>query len=146
MWRRCCGCLAIALALSGPASAQVYENDLPLDHDAIRYWETPAKNRVSLLVERVERSEAELEFRPSGFGYLASLLEALEIDDASQTLVFSKTSLQRSRISPRQPRAKRSQDGWRLLRDIRVDHNRKWGLPVQPAHGRFPCRRRFCLE
>lgn len=38
-------------------------------------------------------------------GYLASVLAALDVPVSSQTLVFSKTSLQQARISPRNPRA-----------------------------------------
>src|SRR5690606_38183441 len=38
-------------------------------------------------------------------GYLKPLLEELEISINSQTLVFSKTSLQRQRIAPATPRA-----------------------------------------
>ena len=38
-------------------------------------------------------------------GYLPALLKALEVPTESQLLVFSKTSLQRHRISPRTPRA-----------------------------------------
>jgi hypothetical protein len=39
------------------------------------------------------------------FGYLKSFLAALDIPVSSQTLVFSKTSFQLRRISPRSPRA-----------------------------------------
>ena len=39
------------------------------------------------------------------FGYLPGLLEELEIPASSQMLVFSKTSFQLRRISPRRPRA-----------------------------------------
>ncbi|HVK58184.1 MAG TPA: hypothetical protein VM735_05345, partial [Candidatus Kapabacteria bacterium] len=38
-------------------------------------------------------------------GYLPSLLDVLQIPASSQMLVFSKTSLQRERISPENPRA-----------------------------------------
>jgi hypothetical protein len=38
-------------------------------------------------------------------GYLPALLEALKVPAESQMLVFSKTSMQRQRISPRTPRA-----------------------------------------
>jgi hypothetical protein len=38
-------------------------------------------------------------------GYLPALLEALDVPVDSQTLVFSKTSMQRQHISPRHPRA-----------------------------------------
>jgi hypothetical protein len=39
------------------------------------------------------------------FGYLPALLDELKIPRSSQTLVFSKTSLQRRFISPGNPRA-----------------------------------------
>src|SRR5262249_46659298 len=39
------------------------------------------------------------------FGYLPSVLKEFKIPVSSQMLVFSKTSLQRDRISPRTPRA-----------------------------------------
>src|SRR5437763_16519993 len=39
------------------------------------------------------------------FGYLRSLLNALDVPTSSQTLVFSKTSFQRNRIAPKTPRA-----------------------------------------
>ncbi len=45
-----------------------------------------------------------LEFEPRQ-GYLRSLLAALKIDPASQTLVFSKTSRQSNFIGPKTPRA-----------------------------------------
>ena len=38
-------------------------------------------------------------------GYLRSLLRHLDVPESSQVLVFSKTSLQRDRISPKTPRA-----------------------------------------
>jgi len=45
-----------------------------------------------------------LAFEPA-HGYLASLLEALQIPASSQGLVFSKTSLQNDHVNPRTPRA-----------------------------------------
>ena len=39
------------------------------------------------------------------WGYLRSLLRALNVPESSQMLVFSKTSFQRQRIAPRTPRA-----------------------------------------
>ncbi|MCR9297115.1 MAG: hypothetical protein NXI32_30815, partial [bacterium] len=39
------------------------------------------------------------------YGYLTAVLEALDVPISSQTLVFSKTSLQLHRISPRRPRS-----------------------------------------
>ena len=52
----------------------------------------------------MERGEVKLEFVP-GRGYLDSLLKALGIDPSSQTLVYSKTSLQIDLIKASTPRA-----------------------------------------
>ncbi len=41
----------------------------------------------------------------TGWGYLRSMLKALQIDIDSQVLVFSRTSLQTGFISDRTPRA-----------------------------------------
>jgi hypothetical protein len=70
----------------------------------IRYSAAQPANKVSRMVERIERGEAKLEY-DQDFGYLKALLERLEVPQSSQMLVFSKTSLQRQRISPRTPRA-----------------------------------------
>ena len=60
---------------------------------------------VTRLSRQIERGEASLEYRAENWGYLRSLLEHLDIHIDSQVLVFSKTSFQLSRISPRTPRA-----------------------------------------
>ena len=70
----------------------------------IEYSSAEPDNDVSQLQERLERGELQLRYE-AGLGYLRALLEALEIPAESQMLVFSKTSLQRSRIAPRTPRA-----------------------------------------
>jgi hypothetical protein len=62
------------------------------------------KDAAGRLQERIGRGEAKLTFESKG-GYLRSLLQALGISSASQTLVFSKTSLQIQGIGPRSPRA-----------------------------------------
>jgi hypothetical protein len=53
---------------------------------------------------QLERGETTLEYRERG-GYLPSLLEHLDLNVDSQTLVFSKTSLQQRIIGPDNPRA-----------------------------------------
>lgn len=73
------------------SSAQVYESNLPIDHPSIRYYEH-ADNAVTRL-------------SGSKIDSLASLLEHLHINPDSQALVFSKTSFQAGKISPRNPRA-----------------------------------------
>jgi hypothetical protein len=53
----------------------------------------------------VNEGRASLEFAHDGLGYLPGLLRVLGINVDSQALVFSKTSVQAQRISPRNPRA-----------------------------------------
>ena len=78
---------------------------LPLDHDAIQYAKAPVNDPVMRLAQRVARGEVKLEFEEGGFGYLRSMLKALDLSIDSQVLVFSKTSFQAPRISARTPRA-----------------------------------------
>ncbi|MEX0585601.1 MAG: hypothetical protein WD176_03090, partial [Pirellulales bacterium] len=59
---------------------------------------------VSRLQQRLEAGEVKFQFEPH-FGYLKSLLQELDVSTTSQTLVFSKTSLQRQKIAPRTPRS-----------------------------------------
>jgi hypothetical protein len=59
---------------------------------------------VAKLAERIERGEVQLQYQAAR-GYLDSLLAALDIDAATQTLVFSQTSLQSRLIRPSTPRA-----------------------------------------
>jgi hypothetical protein len=59
---------------------------------------------VSRLQKRLQSGETTLEWY-GRHGYLRAVLRELHISPSSQTLVFSKTSLQRDFISPRTPRA-----------------------------------------
>ncbi len=70
----------------------------------IEYSKATPENRVSQLARRIDGGAVQLAFDEDR-GYLAALLSALEVPVESQTLVFSKTSLQRQRISPKRPRA-----------------------------------------
>src|SRR5581483_10248410 len=83
-----------------PGSALVYDREYPF----IDYSGQPAHNDIARLSARLQKGEVKLEFRAPR-GYLDSLLQALRIDPSSQTLVFSKTSLQASAIAPATPRA-----------------------------------------
>jgi hypothetical protein len=74
------------------------------EYPTIPYTTGKRTDRVASLIERLERGEAELEYG-SERGYLESLLAALDIDPASQTLVYSQTSLQSRLIGPKTPRA-----------------------------------------
>lgn len=70
----------------------------------IHYLTAEVHDRVAELSSKLDAGELELEY-DADHGYLPSVLAALEIPASSQTLVFSKTSLQLHRISPRRPRA-----------------------------------------
>jgi hypothetical protein len=75
-----------------------------IEREPIRYSAAAPRNPVASLRERLDKGTAKLEYE-AGRGYLRSVLRALDIPESSQVLVFSKTSLQRERISPRTPRA-----------------------------------------
>lgn len=85
--------------LGGPTTLP-YLREYPVIH----YERMPRDNAVARLQDRLDRGEVKLEFRRPR-GYLDSLLAALAIDPSSQTLVYSKTSLQVGRISAATPRA-----------------------------------------
>lgn len=70
----------------------------------INYSEASPSNSVTSLVDRIEAGEVTLPFDEQ-YGYLQGILRELHIPVESQVLVFSKTSLQMRRISPRTPRA-----------------------------------------
>lgn len=86
------------LCLAAAANGQEFEKE------PILYSESAPDNQVSHLIEKLRTGQAKLT-RDEKFGYLQSLLQALEVPTTSQLLVFSKTSLQRNRISPNVPRA-----------------------------------------
>jgi hypothetical protein len=77
---------------------------VPLDDEAIRYSQRPANDPVARLNQKIAAGAIKLEF-DAKLGYLPSVLKALAVPQDSQVLVFSKTSFQASRISPRMPRA-----------------------------------------
>lgn len=85
--------------LGSPLQAQVDYELPPID-----YLNAPVNDAVARLQTQVASGETQLEFTEPG-GYLHSLLEKLEIPISSQVLVFSKTSFQLTKISPRRPRA-----------------------------------------
>ena len=91
--------LLCCVGLAAQARAdEVYERE------PINYVGAPANDPVARLQQRLERGEAKLQHNEAN-GYLSSLLEHLKIPASSQTLVFSKTSFQRDRITPGNPRA-----------------------------------------
>lgn len=77
---------------------------IDIEQVPFEYSKTTADNRVSRLVDAINAKSVQLEYSSEN-GYLRSLLKALEIPESSQTLVFSKTSMQVRYISRRNPRA-----------------------------------------
>ena len=74
------------------------------DHPAISYLKIPTTDPGELLNQKLKSGEVTLKWDNKG-GYLASLLKALDVNQDSQVMVFSKTSFQAVKIAPRTPRA-----------------------------------------
>lgn len=70
----------------------------------INYRDSVPENCISRLQSGLDSGTKKLTY-DADYGYLKSVLTSLSVPVESQMLVFSKTSLQRRRISPRTPRA-----------------------------------------
>ena len=75
-----------------------------MDHPAVAYTSGPVHNAVADLTDQLDRGALTLPFDPVS-GYLRPLLDALRIPIDSQTLVFSRGSMQARQITPANPRA-----------------------------------------
>ncbi len=89
---------AFAFTLVSAQQEQLYESP------AIGYDNAGKNDAVARLQQRLERGEVKLEYSETD-GYLSSVLKLLNVPVSSQGLVFSKTSFQLFRISPKNPRA-----------------------------------------
>ena len=94
----------LILLLMNSTSAVAFQAVDEFEKEPILYSTSTPGNRVEELKAAIESGQRTLQKTPE-FGYLPDLLKALEVPVESQTLVFSKTSLQMRRISPRTPRA-----------------------------------------
>lgn len=72
--------------------------------DAIGYFTKTPTNKVERLDAAIKAGKNPLTY-DSRFGYLPALLRTLGINASTQSMVFSKTSLQIAHISPSNPRA-----------------------------------------
>jgi hypothetical protein len=93
--------LFIGLALTAVSSAARAQE---FEQEPILYSKSEPDNHVSRLIAEIASGDTRLEYNAE-FGYLRSLLAALDVPVSSQMLVFSKTSMQRQRIAPQTPRA-----------------------------------------
>ncbi len=96
--------VTVLAAIATAQRDQPYRDTLPADHPAIEYDAGPFADPIARLAEAVASGAATLDY-DDRFGYLPSLLDRLDIRVDSQVLVFSKTSFQAEKISPRHPRA-----------------------------------------
>lgn len=90
---------SLLLVFAGNARA---EDDF--ERAPIYYSKARPNNAIERLQAQLDAGKVQLPFHEER-GYLAAVLQALQVPESSQTLVFSKTSLQRHRISPYAPRA-----------------------------------------
>jgi len=103
--------LALAVVLAGVSAVAWAAHDdaidypyVPYDHAAIQYPTRSTNDPVARLQQKLDSGAVKLDF-DAKFGYLPSLLKHLGINIDSQMLVFSKTSFQGPKISPKKPRA-----------------------------------------
>ena len=100
--------LAVGLAVgrnSGAATAHIEDvTYLPNDHPAIQYSQKPQDDPIARLQKRLASGEVNLDFSDR-WSYFPAVLQYLGINLDSQVMVFSKTSFQATKISPRAPRA-----------------------------------------
>jgi hypothetical protein len=92
-------CIVFLLCLAGNLSAQI-----DFEKPPVNYGQEVSQDPVAKLIKKMAAGEAKLQY-DQRLGWLPSILEHLKIDPESQTFVFSKTSLQLHKISPRTPRA-----------------------------------------
>jgi hypothetical protein len=93
-----------ALSLFGLQGVFAQGNRDFWDLEPIRYSDTMPTDRLAGLVKKLE--ERKLEGQPGqGLKALEFVLDYLNVPKESQVLVFSKTSLQISRITPQNPRS-----------------------------------------
>lgn len=103
------GAVWAVLALTGVARAdtdRLIANAMryDLEYPGVGYSGPARDNRIWRFQQKLNSGELKLQWEPH-FGYLRSVLKALEIDPSSQIMVFSKTSLQTSVINEQTPRA-----------------------------------------
>ena len=94
---------ALAVAAAGGAATPAEQFSQSFRHPAIEYGTGPRTDRVAELHTRLRQGHRLRFDRRQGF--LPAVLEALDVPVESQTLVFSKTSLQAGAINPANPRA-----------------------------------------
>ena len=75
-----------------------------LETEVLKYSKEATTGPMAQLIRKIESGTVRLEWHAK-WGWLPAFQKALGVDPSSQTLVFSKTSLQREHIHPANPRA-----------------------------------------
>ncbi len=98
--------LGVGVVMLFAANLVAQDFGLPASQEAVLKYDRSddLTDPVSLLQRKVERGEVKLEFE-KGSGYLRSVLKQLNVPVSSQTLAFSKTSVQVDLIDPQNPRS-----------------------------------------
>ncbi len=97
-------CAGALLTFHHALIARENTNFADLTSPAHQYWTRPLNDPFSKLIPDFESGKIQLDTQ-NQLTFVTSLLKALDIPASSQMLVFSTTSLQLSKISPRNPRA-----------------------------------------
>jgi len=98
------GILFLLAAILAVPAAEAQRRKRDFEKAPHNYWERPPTDRFTKIKDDLVSGKIPLD-RTSEKAFVVSVLKALEISPATQMLVFSTTSLQLSRISPRNPRA-----------------------------------------
>jgi hypothetical protein len=96
--------IATGLLLLPVLAMAAMQAPFDFEHGPVAYTTTQPSDAIARLQSRIDSGETKLQFDPKN-GYLPALLSELNIPRTSQSLVFSKTSLQLFLISPETPRA-----------------------------------------
>ena len=95
-------CMSVAIGFVVVATSVSADDDF--ECAPIHYSKAKPNNAITRLQAKIDTGKLQLSYH-NDRGYLDAVLKALEVPVSSQTLVFSKTSMQRSRIGPKTPRA-----------------------------------------
>lgn len=99
-----CPKIAWVLLLLLTALCQVSTGQDAFEQPPINYSKSKPNGPVARVQQKIKSGEIKFEWERD-HGYLKSLLKAFDIDPRSQLLIYSKTSLQLHKITPRTPRA-----------------------------------------
>ena len=97
--------LPLLLLTAGPLIAQSGPTPVGDFGEAPHNYWTEPDDPFAKFIDRVEKGEVKLDARGGEKEFLIALLKELDVPASSQLWVFSGTSLQSGRISPRNPRA-----------------------------------------